>query len=175
MSQAAAHQVDHRDENHRLTALRQLLIVFAQAPAAAQPGEGPLDDPSLRQHDKARVRPFDDLDGPMEDRSGPLDQLARIAPVGPDQPKPRKAPADPFQHQPGTLAILKIAGMNHHRQDQAQGIDDQMAFAAQDLLARVIAAKPPFSVVLTLWLSMIATLGVAFLPALRRTFSRRRS
>jgi hypothetical protein len=40
--------------------------------------------------------------------------------------------------------------MNDHRQNQPQSVNNYMAFAAKDLLARVVAAQPPFSVVLTL-------------------------
>jgi hypothetical protein len=47
------------------------------------------------------------------------------------------------------VAVLHTGGRDHHRQDQAKGIDEDMAFAALDLCVRVNAADPPFSVVLT--------------------------
>jgi len=62
--------------------------------------------------------------------------------------------------------------MHDNGQNEAHGIDHDMAFAAGDLLAGIISTEPPFSVVLTLWLSMMAALGVRFLPAFCRTFSR---
>ena len=40
------HQVYHRNMNPCLTGLRQLFIVFAESPAPAQPGQGPLHHPS---------------------------------------------------------------------------------------------------------------------------------
>jgi hypothetical protein len=39
--------------------------------------------------------------------------------------------------------------MDHHREDQSQGVDDDMALAAVDLLARIVPTVPPFSVVFT--------------------------
>jgi hypothetical protein len=57
---------------------------------------------------------------------------------------------------------------------QALRINQQVTLAAIDLLETVIAGDPPFSLVLTLWLSMIAPLGVAQRPTARRSFSRRR-
>jgi hypothetical protein len=50
-------------------------------------------------------------------------------------------------------------------EDQAEGVDEQMALLAFDLLARVIArrvdARPPFSALFTLWLSITPALGLA--------------
>src|SRR5207244_13339337 len=59
------------------------------------------------------------------------------------------------------------------RQDQPQRVDRQMPLASVHLLARIIAARPPFSVVLTLWLSITPALGLSSRPAAWRTFVRR--
>jgi hypothetical protein len=48
--------------------------------------------------------------------------------------------------------------------DQAEGVDQEVALAAVDPLGAVIAVPPPRSVVLTLWLSRIAALGVGRRP-----------
>ena len=48
-----------------------------------------------------------------------------------------------------SIAILHAGSRHHHRQDQPEGIDEDMSLAAFDLFARIIAADPPFSVVLT--------------------------
>ncbi len=55
--------------------------------------------------------------------------------------------------------------MNHYHKQQAQGVYDEMAFASFDLLApikadAVLVPVPPFSAVLTDWLSMMAAEGV---------------
>jgi hypothetical protein len=50
--------------------------------------------------------------------------------------------------------------MDQHRQDQPEGVDQQVALAAVDLLDGIVAAfGPPFLVVLTDWLSRMAALG----------------
>jgi hypothetical protein len=62
--------------------------------------------------------------------------------------------------------------MDGDGQDQAEGIDEEMALLAFDLLARVIArrvdARPPFSAPFTLWLSITAALGEASRPSRSR-------
>ena len=54
---------------------------------------------------------------------------------------------------------------------QALGIDQDVALLALDLLPGIVTMwvrEPPFSVLLTLWLSMIATVGLASRPACSR-------
>jgi hypothetical protein len=62
--------------------------------------------------------------------------------------------------------------MDGDGQDQAEGVDEEMALLAFDLLARVIArrvdARPPFSAPFTLWLSITAALGEASRPSKSR-------
>jgi hypothetical protein len=48
--------------------------------------------------------------------------------------------------------------------DQPEGVDQQVPLATVDLLGAVVAVRPPFSVVLTLWLSRITALGVGLRP-----------
>ena len=59
--------------------------------------------------------------------------------------------------------------MDECMQDQPIRIDKQVALAALDLFAPIVAASPPFCVVFTDWLSMIAALGVGWLPSFTRT------
>jgi hypothetical protein len=60
---------------------------------------------------------------------------------------------------------LDIGWMNDRVQQQTQRIYEKMAFLALDLLARIVAMRidpaPPFSALLTLWLSMMAAVGLA--------------
>jgi len=65
--------------------------------------------------------------------------------------------------------------MHDQSDNETQGVDDQMAFPSIDLLASIVSPKPPFSVVFTDWLSMMAALGVGCRPQAFRTCSRRRS
>ena len=171
------HQVDHRDSDHRLAAAGQHLVVFAVATVSAQPCESPLHDPPLGQHLESGdvVAAFDDLQKPAAQLLGPFDQLAGISSVGPDQLQPREQAGEFPQDQLGAVAILDIACMYDNRNNQAEGIDDNVPLSAVDLLPRIVTVYPPFSVVFTDWLSMTAADGVDCLPAARRTCSRRRS
>src|SRR3954462_3410026 len=71
--------------------------------------------------------------------------------------------------QNATIAVLNVRCMDDGLEQQAFGVDQDMTLLAPDLLAAVIArrvnAAPPFSALLTLWLSMIAALGLASRPA----------
>ena len=66
--------------------------------------------------------------------------------------------------------------MNVCGEDQAERVDQDVAFLAPDLLAGVIAgqvnAGAPFSALFTLWRSMIAALGLASLPASSRAWTK---
>ena len=62
--------------------------------------------------------------------------------------------------------------MHHHREEQSRGVHYDVALASRHFFACVIAARPPFSVVFTDWLSMMAPLGVASRPSLSRTMGR---
>ena len=62
------------------------------------------------------------------------------------------------------VPILNVSRMHRHPQQQPQGIDNDMAFASLHPLARIIPSGPPFSVVFTDWLSMMAALGLVSRP-----------
>jgi hypothetical protein len=59
--------------------------------------------------------------------------------------------------------------MHDRVEDQTEGVDKQVALLALDFLARVIArwvdARPPFSALFTLWLSIAPALGEAARPS----------
>ena len=73
------------------------------------------------------------------------------------------------------VAVWHIGGRDHHCQEEAEGINEEVAFAALDLFVRINAANPPFSVVFTDWLSMRPALGWRCLPVAARTSPRNRS
>jgi hypothetical protein len=79
------------------------------------------------------------------------------------------------QHQTRTIAVLNIGRMDDGNKHQPKNIYEQMAFAAIDLLASIVAVRPPFSVVLTDWLSMMAALGCRLRPAASRASPRNSS
>ena len=70
-----------------------------------------------------------------------------------------------IEHECGAVAILDIGGMYRSAQQQTECVYENVALLALDLLSRIVAmrvdARPPFSALLTLWLSMTAAVGLA--------------
>ena len=70
-----------------------------------------------------------------------------------------------WQEEDIAVAILDIGGVNDGVEQQTQRIYKKVALLAFDLLARIKAMRidtgPPFSALLTLWLSMMAAVGLA--------------
>jgi hypothetical protein len=113
-----------------------------------------LHNPALRDDDKAlrSIGAPRDLqaDGPSWPQCPyPVYEGTGIGSVGPDMPQPRVLVAEGLQERLGSMPVLDTGGRHDDRQDQPEGIDEDMALAPLDLFARVVAVDPPFSVVLT--------------------------
>jgi hypothetical protein len=129
----------------------------------------------LRQHDEAvAVAASDDLNLP---RPGTGDGSRHLRPlitrVADDTLDEGEQLARLSQQRLGAVAVLHIGRMHGHRQQQANGVGQQVALAADNLLARVIAGRiersAPFCAAFAVWLSMIAVVGLASRPACSRT------
>lgn len=166
--------MSHGDLHPSLRSLRQGFVIFAQSAAPAQPSQCSFNYPPFGEHLKLMVGPrtFDDFQHPARMGLDPVDQLPSVSGVGPDQLKPGESPDQPVQNQLGPIPVLDISRMDHDSQQHADGVYNDMPFASRNLLARVIATRPPFSVVFTDWLSMMAALGVGSLPSASRTLGR---
>ncbi len=116
---------------------------------------------------------LDHLDPPGGIGHGPAQLRAAVGAVGEDRLQEGKQPAGvAIQDQKGAVAVLYVGRVDDDGEDQAEGIDQEMALLARDLLARVIArrvdARPPFSALFTLWLSITPALGLASRPSRSR-------
>ena len=167
------HQVDHSKLDHSFATNRQRLIVFAQPSIFSQPRKGPFDHPASGQHRKTFnvLTTFDNLQNPMTEISNPVNELACVSTISPDQRQTTETPRQFTQNQFGAITVLNAGCVNDHSQHKTQRINYQMAFSARYFLAGVIASVPPFEQVLTDWLSIIAALGLAWRPAWTRTRS----
>ena len=92
---------------------------------------------------------FHDHQHPLQHRCHPRDQLARIAPVSPDQFQSRKAGDECPEHRFRAVTVLDAGRMDHHDEQETEDINHDVALAPTDALAAVIALDPPFSVVFT--------------------------
>ena len=117
--------------------------VARQTAVAADPGEGALDDPSLGQNDKAvRVATLDDLQGPATCIGDDLRHLwSLIAGVGEDTLDEGEQAPRRTQQVASAVAILHIGGLNADAQQETERVDQNMALAASDLLARIEALR----------------------------------
>jgi hypothetical protein len=58
-------------------------------------------------------------------------------------------------------------------QEETRRVNEEMALAAVEFLGAIIAMRPPFSVVFTVWASMMAAEGCGRRPMRVRSSSRR--
>src|SRR3954447_9873520 len=175
MSEAMQHEPDYGQLDHRLGDLGQLLVVPGEAAPAAEPAQRPLRHPAARQEDEAGAarEPAHDDQGQPEQEAGEQDRQAVVDAVGEHDPEPRVEPLQVPQQVPDTVGILDVGGVDDHAEQQAAGVDRDVPLPTPYLLGRVVAARPPFSVVLTLCVSTIAALGLGSLPSRSRSITTR--
>ena len=149
-------------------------VIFRQAPRPVQPRKRPFHHPSLRQnHEAVQLVPFHDPPPPAEHLFRPLDQLAGVAAIGDHGLNRARLAEQPQQHRPRRHPVLQAGRMHHHRQQIALRVNRDVALATLDLLARVVAPRPPLSAVFTDCESSIARLGSDFRPCAKRPVRRR--
>lgn len=118
---------------------------------------------------------LDDLDDPAagihggKRRAWPL-----IAGIGEDflDERPQRARAF-IEHEACTVAVLNVGGMNCNAQQETKRVDEDVPLAPRNFLGAVKALRievgPPFGAPFTLWLSMMAAVGLASRPSISRT------
>src|SRR5215813_8746539 len=88
------------------------------------------------------------------------------------EPRELLGSADRFQQRLSSFALRHGGRLNLNFEHKPLGVHQQMPFASLHLFASVIASYARFSVVFTLWLSMMAALGSASRPNFTRISSR---
>ena len=146
----------------------------------SQPSKSSLYDPSPRKDVKAfdSIGPFHNLQAEVvaaSQRRDPFDQFPCVSPIGPNQPDAQIGVTYQMEEYFGSVTILNVGCMNDYSNHQSKRVYEEMTFAAVHFLAGIIPMEPPFSVVLTDWLSRIAALGSASRPSAMRTWVRNAS
>lgn len=93
--------------------------------------------------------------------------------VGEHDLEPRVEPLQAPQEVAGAVRVLDVRRVDHHAQQEAGGVDRDVALPALDLPGGIVAARPPLSVVFMLWVSMMAALGLGSLPSRSRSITTR--
>lgn len=109
---------------------------------------------------------LDDFDGPVAGSGGGrCDARPAITRVGEDaQDEGEQSSCALVEDQARAIAILNVGRMNSGAQQQAKCIYENVALLTLDLLSGIVAmriVRPPFSALFTLWLSIMAAVGLA--------------
>src|ERR671928_1645569 len=175
MSEAVEHEPDHGRLDHGLRDLGQLLVLLGEAPPAAEPAQRPLRHPPPREEHEALGpgEATDDDQGQAEQEAGQQGGEPVVDTVGEHRLQPRVEPLQPPQEVSYPGRVLDVGGVDDHAEQQARGVDRDVALPAPDFLGGVVAARPPFSVVLTLCVSTMVALGLGSLPSRSRSITTR--
>ena len=154
----------------------EVFPVLGQSPAAVEPGDGPFHDPALWQCDEALdpIGAFDDFGFEMRRDAGQRGAKDRpfVGAVGEQLFKIREEVEQRRQQGVAAVAILNVGGGDDGVQEQPLCIDENVALLALDQLARIeagrIDARPPFSALFTLWLSITQAVGLTSRPICSR-------
>jgi hypothetical protein len=175
LTKLSDHQADGSPAQERKTVAVEAFPVLGQAATSVEPCNGSFDDPAFGQHHElADIGSPDDLHVDVAADSGQsvLELRPLVAAVGVEFQQEGKRAEQRAHQQHATVAVLDIGRMDDGVQQQALRVYQDMALLAFDLLSRIKARrvdrKPPFSALLTLWLSMIAAVGLASCPASSR-------
>jgi hypothetical protein len=123
--------------------LRVAFEVAHEAAIAADPRQCSFDDPAFEQDDEAVVQlvSLDDLEvrgAALCDGSSRFHTL--VAGIGKDAlDKREEASRAVIEDEPHTNAILHVGRMDDDIQQEAERVDENVAFAARDPLARIEA------------------------------------
>ena len=117
-------------------------VVLGESTVVSKPRESSLDDPALSQKAKALPEPWNDRKtGALapEEFAHSSHELTAIGGVRKDHAQPTE-PSSFLDHELSSVAILNGCRVDHHHQDQAQGVNQKVAFSSLHLLSSIKAA-----------------------------------
>src|SRR5216684_2760131 len=109
--QTSRKHTDAGEHDPRLCAGDCLLEVLGEAPAAVEPGKGPLNHPAFRLglESADALRPCDDLNRPRAQLGDRVEQLvAAVDTVSEDMPQLRERVAELYQQRHRAVIVLDI-------------------------------------------------------------------
>jgi len=132
--------------------LWELLVVLAEAAVAPEPGEGSLDDPAFWQHLKTwSIAAFYDVEAAvLVLLAGIAHAWAIVGAVRENNLQATESVGETRKQLDRPGFVLEVGGVYGQGQQEAKRVDQNVALTSRYLLAGIIAADPPFSVVLTL-------------------------
>ena len=144
VGQSSEHDADHCETDKRRGGSRVALEVAGEAPTVADPGERSLDDPAFGKHDEAMQ--FIALDdGQLPGASlgdGGRGLLPLVPGISEDKlDEGEEAACAPIEDEQSAVAILHSGRVDDDVQQQAERVDQDMPFAAGDLLGRIKALR----------------------------------
>jgi hypothetical protein len=169
IAELAQHKTDGGEAKKRESVSVEIFPIFGEATTAVEPGDGAFDDPAFGQNDEAfgLVRALDDFGFQLRQdlRQRAVKDASRIGAVGKQLFKKWIDAEERGQQQDAAVAILNIGGMHDRVQQQTQRVYKNVPLLAFDLLSRIVTGRvdtrPPFSALFTLWLSMMAAVGLS--------------
>ena len=119
------------------------LEVAGQSAAMADPGQGSFDDPALGQYDEfVQLVALDDLEHPTAGPGcGSRGARSLIAGIGEDALDEGKRAARLLKDLADAIAVLHIGWVNDDAQEEAERVDEDVALAPRDFLARIITLR----------------------------------
>lgn len=167
-SQPRQHEACHCGIDQGFGGFAELFVALVEAPLAANPGERAFHNPSSRQHLESRRQdsglhsrrqPGTSLPAWFpDDLRPPPDQLLDPGNKGPLISSIREQQRDPWalvlcslQQQTDTITVLNIRRMDFHLEEEPLRVREDMPLPAFDFLPRIVPARPPFSVVFSVF------------------------
>ena len=140
--QASDHQASHGKVDHGLAALWKRFIVLGQAATLGNPGEGSFHHPAPGQDDKALLSVATEhwLQTETTMQKNPFKQETTIGAINPDASHLFAGTWQTCEQPPGAFRIGHARCGDDDSQQQTHRIDQDVALAAFDLLASIVAA-----------------------------------
>src|ERR1035441_2612877 len=140
-AETSKHEANHGEVNHRLASSGLPLVVATESAITAQPTEGPLYDPASWQYlegVKFGALHYFDCAAPQFARA--LQQCSGVASIGPDMfdASASLLTEEGRQQLLGPIPVLNVGRQDHHQQNQTDRVDQDVAFASVDFLARIV-------------------------------------